>query len=144
MCFEEGIQNDEEGESSDEPVPTQPWEVFELRGTLPRVLRNELRSASPIVAVPRNIVEKIRDQHDADYPFLRRWGAVLTGWEVSGRSKSDERRIEVYGRLDGIWFRAVIADDVPNVLVTFHRVYEKKVRLRIEHGDFAKRDLWSK
>lgn len=144
MCFDERIQNDEKGESSDESVPMQPWEVFELRGTLPGVLRNELRSASPIVAVPRNIVEKIRDQHDADYPFLQRWGTVLVEWEISGRSRSDERRIEVYGRLDGIWFRAVIAHDVPNVLVTFHRVYEKKVRLRIERDGFATRELWNK
>jgi hypothetical protein len=133
---------DQRGESdynAEVGYPILIWEAFEFRQVLPTLFREELQSIADIVVVPKNIVEKIRDYHAADLPSLIRWGELLTNWEVRGISRTNEGRLEVYGKLDGVWFRAVIARDRPNVLVTFHRVYEKKVRVRVERHGFVQR-----
>lgn len=110
------------------------WEEPSLRRTLPDDLRLVLGGAEAIVAVPRNVAEKIESTHPLDSGLLSRWGEILIHWELAGVSPKDETRIEIYGRIEGVWFTTIIARDEPNVLTTFHRMKVRKLVNRIRAG----------
>ena len=114
------------------------WEATELRRRLPDALVRFFGAASPILAIPRNVVEKAAARHPADLAALTRLGELLDGWAYAGMSPAHARRLEIYGMLDRIWHTVVIcladADSDPNVLVTFHRQYARKVLGRARQG----------
>src|SRR5947207_1313727 len=91
-----------------------------------------------MLVVPQSIVEKIQARHAADLERLNRLGEFLEHWELFGLSEKGNARVELYGQLDGIWHTAAIAlatDAHPfNVLLTFHRIHERKVRSRERSG----------
>jgi hypothetical protein len=93
--------------------------------------------------VPWSIVQKIQTTHPADFASLDRLAEFLDRWELVGHSPKGPDRLELYGQLDGIWYTAVIAlarDGEPfNVLITFHRIYERKVLSRERNGRLRRR-----
>ena len=125
---------------SDVPFP---WEDESRRRVLPESLAHEITPVSRVVLVPRSIVSKIQQTHPLDVEGLDRLTELLDRWELVGRSPISTDRLELYGRLDGVWYTAVIAlarEPAPyNLLVTFHRVYERKVRSRERSGRLKRR-----
>lgn len=117
---------------SQDAVPA--WEDPSLRRVLPVELRFMLGDAESIVAVPRNVAEKIEERHPLDSALLSRWGEILIHWELAGISPKDPTRIEIYGRIEGIWFTTIIARDRPHILTTFHRMKVRKMESRIRAG----------
>jgi len=114
------------------------WEVVRLRQRMPESLLQFSQSASRILVVPTRVFQKIKARHPTDVTWLERLGEILAGWEYVGLSPKGIERLEVYSRLDGVWCMAVIrlaeTDAAVNVLITLHRVYERKVRGRVQDG----------
>lgn len=114
------------------------WEVPELRRQLPEALREQLGSPLSTVVVPKNVRAKIQTKHLAALQQLSELGTLLAEWEYAGVSPKDAKRLEVYGRLNSIWYTAAIirADDQTraNALATFHRIEARKVRSRVSKG----------
>jgi len=119
------------------------WEDATRRRTIPDSLAAWLGDRSRLLVVPYSITEKIRSTHSTDLRRLDRLGEFLDSWEFVGLSDKGSVRLELYARLDGIWHTAVIAlatDTQPyNVLLTFHRLYERKVRSRERSGRLKRR-----
>lgn len=119
----------------DEPLQT--WEDATLRRELPATLRDLHDSARRAVVVPTQMRDKVVAKHAPDADQLARYGELLRDWEYAGLSPTSGR-LEVYGRLDGVWHTAVIVVDDPrvpvNILTTFHRLYERKVLARARSG----------
>jgi predicted xylose isomerase-like sugar epimerase len=96
-----------------------------------------------VVVVPLNVVAKIEQRHAADIAAFKRLRELLDSWEFAGLSLSAANRLEVYGRIDSIWYAVMVrlatAETPYNVLVTFHRVYERKVMARYCRGRIASR-----
>ena len=126
-------------------LPPSPlsWEDESRRLELPTTLDSVVTIRDRVLVVPRSIVEKIQATHPADFASLERLGEVLDRWELVGLSPSRTGRLELYARLDGIWHTAVIAlatEAMPfSVLITFHRVYERKVLSRERSGRLRRR-----
>ena len=120
------------------------WEDAARRQTIPETLLALLGDCPRILIVPQSIVEKIRATHPADLDRFDRLGEFLDQWTLMGSSEKGDARLELYGQLDGIWHTAVIAlatDVQPfNVLLTFHRTYERKVRSRERSGRLKRRE----
>lgn len=55
------------------------WEAADLRQRLPDVLVRFFGVASPILAVPRNVLEKVEVRHAGDVAALQRLGELLDG-----------------------------------------------------------------
>ena len=125
---------------SDVPFP---WEDESRRQLLPETLGHAITHVSRVLLVPRSIVRKIQQMHPLDMESLDRLAELLDGWELVGRSPNSVDRLELYGRLDGVWYTAVIAlarEPAPfNVLITLHRVYERKVLSRERSGRLKRR-----
>lgn len=129
------------------PAPTQRaparWEAPELQQLLPREIARLLNTTSDVLAVPSNVAAKIGERHAADRSLLAQLGDLLERWEILGPSPKDVDRIEVYGRLEGVWVTAVIKADhqagLP-VLTTFHRIYARKVESRRGKGYLTPRE----
>ena len=98
---------------------------------------------SRVLVVPRSTVRKIQQTHPLDVQCLDRLAELLDRWELVDRSPNNVDRLELHGRLDGVWFTAVIAlarEPTPyNVLITLHRVYERKVLSRERSGRLRRR-----
>jgi hypothetical protein len=113
--------------SSDHGSPSVP---LEEDGTMPLI-------------VLRSIVAKIRATHPADFASLDRLTEFLDRWELVGRSPNSPNRLELYGQIDGVRHTAVIApasDAEPfSVLITFHRIYARKVLSRERNGRLKRR-----
>ena len=125
---------------SDVPFP---WEDEPRRQLLPETLTHAISPVSRVLLVPRSIVRKIQRTHPSDVENLDRLVELLDRWDLVGRSPNSVDRLELYGRLDGVWYTAVIArarDPAPfNVLITLHRVYERKVVSRERSGRLKRR-----
>lgn len=125
------------------PPSPLPWEDESRRQELPESLDDVLVVRSRVLVVPRSIVAKITARHPADIASLDRLWELLDRWELIGSAPSSPARLEVYGRLDGIWHTVVIAaageGAAYSVLVTFHRVYERKVLSRERQGRLRRR-----
>ena len=126
-----------------QPVSPFPWEDESRRQLLPESLIGFIDVQSRVLIVPRTIVDKIQARHAIDIAHLERLSELLDGWEVVGLSPSGTGRLELYGQINGVWHIVVIA--LPNevaaysVLVTFHRVYERKVLSRERSGRLRRR-----
>jgi len=63
---------------------------------------------------------------------------VIDGYEYAGISPKHHKRLELYKKLDGIWFTAAVqsaSDTAPiNILLTFHRINARKVLGRVRRG----------
>ena len=125
------------------PVSPLPWEDESRRQELPATLDHIVAGRGRDLIVPRTIVAKIQLTHPAYFVSLYRLGELLERWELVGQSPSSPNRLELYGQLDGVWHTAVIAlasDTMPySVLITFHRVYERKVLSRERNGRLRRR-----
>jgi hypothetical protein len=116
--------------------------VPELRRSLPLGLQRQLDTDSAELAVPISVRDKIAARHPLDAAALERVGELLDGWELAGMSPKGDGRLELYGRLDNMWFTAVIKSEATtaiNVLITAHRVYARKVRSRERKGHLIAR-----
>jgi hypothetical protein len=120
-----------------------PWEDESRRQVLPETLAPAITPGSRVLLVPRSIVRKIHQTHPRDVECLDRLAELLDRWELVGLSPNSTDRLELYGQLDGVWHTAVIAlasENAPyNVLITFHRVYARKVMSRERHGRLRRR-----
>jgi hypothetical protein len=120
------------------PPSPFPWEDVSRRRSLPATLDYIVADRGRVLVVPRSTVAKIRTTHPADIASLDRLGELLDRWELVGLSPGGSGRLELYARLGGIWHTAVIVlanDTTPFcVLVTFHRIYERKVLSRERSG----------
>ncbi|MDP8925196.1 MAG: hypothetical protein M3O34_20320 [Chloroflexota bacterium] len=101
-------------------------------------------AASPILTVPRNVVDKVVIRHPTDLAALTRLSELIDRWAYAGLSPVHAERLEIYGILDGIWYTAVLrlagTKSDANVLVTFHRQYARKVLGRARQGRILRRD----
>ncbi len=123
-------------------VPFLTWEDPELRQVLPTSLGEFIPPDRRVLAVPANVREKVAERHPDDAAMLAQLGRLIHGWECAGRSPSGGDRVEIYGRLDGMWHTAVLAVDEGagvSVLSTFHRVYERRVEARLSSGRITRR-----
>jgi hypothetical protein len=102
--------------------------------TLSEAIRHALGSSTPTVAVSRRKLELLHTAHAADGPFFSRMVEIVEGYEYWGRSPKRADAIELYRRLDGIWFTLVIYAPGPNTVLnslgTMHRVDRRKVDSR--------------
>ena len=89
------------------PVPPLPWEDFSRRLVLPETLLAVTGGHGRYLVVPLTIVHKTQAVHPSDVASLDRLSELLDGWELVGQSPSNPNRVEIYGRLDGIWHTAV-------------------------------------
>lgn len=125
------------------PVSPCPWEDESRRQILPETLAYAMGGQNRILIVPRAIVQKIQERHRVDFANLDGLEELLDRWELVGLSSSGTNRLELYGQLDGVWHTAVIAlaseTESFNILVTFHRVYERKVLSRERNGRLRRR-----
>jgi len=81
-------------------------------------------------------------EHGIDVPAYMRLGDLLEAWRYAGRSPKGGDRLEVYSRLDNVWYIAVLKmDEQANafVLTTFHRLYARKLEGRIRDGYLQQR-----
>ncbi|GEM_PF-6563822 len=123
------------------------WEEIDYRQELPGQLQRLLGTSIPDVALPTNVFRKISQYHPLDRPFLIRLSEVINDYEYAGISPKDSpkdtQRIELYKRLDDIWFTAVVQSASPNtlvnILVTFHRINKRKLLNRIRRGYLLER-----
>lgn len=117
-----------------EDEPIEPWEVPELRATLSVAIQRALKSPTRTVAVSRRKVDLIRATHATDWQFFGRLTEVIEEYEYWGHSPKRTDAIELYKRLDGIWFTVVIFAPGPNTglnsLGTMHRIDRRKVESR--------------
>jgi hypothetical protein len=108
----------------------------------PESLVGFIAGQSQVLIVPRTIVDKIQARHASDIAHLERLRELLDGWEPVGLSPSGTGRLELYGQIDGVWHTVVaLANEVTpySVLVTFHRVYARKVLSRERSGRLRRR-----
>lgn len=126
-----------------QPAFPLPWEDESRRQQLPSTLDHILVGRERALIVPRAIVAKVQTTHPADFANLDRLTEFLDRWELFGRSPQSPNRLELYGQLDRIWHTAVIAlasETAPFcVLITFHRIYERKVLSRERSGRLRRR-----
>lgn len=84
-------------------------------------------------------------KHPLDKSVLHNLSHFLAEWEYAGLSHKGGDRLEIYSRIDNVWFVAVVqlvndGSNVPvNVVTTVHRIYERKLMSRYRHGDINKR-----
>ena len=125
------------------PESPLPWEDETRRQQLPATLDQIVTIVGHTLIVPRSIVTKIELRHPTDVANLDRLSEFLDQWQLVGHSPNNPDRLELYGQLDGVWHTAVIAmaSDAESfsVLVTFHRVYERKVLSRERSGRLRRR-----
>lgn len=118
------------------------WEDHSRRASIPKSLFEVMRSELDTLFVPKNIVEKIEEAHGGDIGFFDNLSNVLSQWKYAGFSPLHKDRLEVYARIDGIWVTIVIASsqefETP-VLITLHRIKERKVNNRIAKGYLVSR-----
>lgn len=97
-------------------------------------MQRALKSPTRTVAVSRRKVELIRTIHGADWSYFERLTEVIEEYEYWGHSPKRTDAIELYKRLDGIWFTVVIYAPGPNTglnsLGTMHRIDRRKVESR--------------
>jgi hypothetical protein len=101
--------------------------------TLSATLQRALGSPTRTVAVSQRKLELLHLTHAADRPFFDRMVEIIEEHEYWGRSPKRADAIELYKRLDGIWFTMVVApgpNTALNSLGTMHRVDRRKVESR--------------
>ena len=67
----------------------------------------------------------------------------MDSWEFAGYSPKSPDRIEIYGKLDEIWFTTVVRGDQTygySSLITMHRIYRRKVESRARKGYLVRRE----
>ena len=110
---------------------------------MPESLLTVVGGLGHYLVVPHSIVHKIHTVHPSDIEGLDRLREILDGWELYGFSPSKADRVEIYGRLDEVWHTAVVAQATVeshfSVLITFHRMYERKVLSRERGGRLIRR-----
>jgi hypothetical protein len=128
--------------SDDDELPVQPLEIRELRQQLQRPLQDLLELSRTEVIVDRTAHRKITSGHPLDAPYLNRLPELFDGWILAGISPKHSSRLEIYCRIDGIWFTVVVRADPElgaSFLVTLHRLYARKVASRERKGYLIRR-----
>ena len=94
------------------------------------------------VKSPQNVVEIIAQIHPTDFDAMKSLELVLNDWSYKGISPKNPLKLELYRKIDDIWYTAVIKDDEglnSYILTTFHRILERKLLGRIKKDYHKKR-----
>ena len=119
-----------------------PFEDASLRSRLPSDLQHIWSVPTDLVIVPTNIRDKILESHTVDAGVITRIHELLATWQLTGPSPKGTDRFEVYAQMDGVWLTAVVVFDdeiAANILVTLHRILERKVLSRERRGYLTRR-----
>ncbi len=121
------------GEREDDPI--EPWELPGRRLRLPRELQMLFGCETQVVGVSARKLQLMNQEHSADRPYFDRMQEILEHYEYWGWSLKNPSAIELYVRIDGIWFTEVVFAPGDNSRIcsigTMHRIDRRKMHRRI-------------
>lgn len=116
----------------------QPWEAAEFRIRLSTRIAKCLELSADVLAVPRNVVAHVCDDHPKDAPYLSALHEIVN---VASHFEKDARHPDkyvLYSCFDEVWFRVVIvrspAAHEPSIPVSLYRRHAAKDLRAIKGG----------